>query len=96
MSCYETHKGILKKIDTDNVRQYLFDLTSNNDDSNDVKIVLKQDYYDFCDFAYYGSLSELFRASVTDILDRFPGELYCTSNNIYSLILTSIKIQICA
>lgn len=58
-------------------------MTSNNDDSNDVKIVLKQDYYDFCDFAYYGSLSELFRASVTDILDRFPGELYCTSNNIY-------------
>ena len=44
-------------------------MTSNNDDSNDVKIVLKQDYYDFCDFAYYGSLSELFRASVTDILD---------------------------
>lgn len=58
-------------------------MTSNNDDSNDIKIVLKQDYYDFCDFAYYGSLSELFRASVTDILDRFPGELYCTSNNIY-------------
>lgn len=58
-------------------------MTSNNDDSNDVKIVLKQDYYDFCDFAYYGSLSELFRASVTDILDRFPGELYCTSNKIY-------------
>lgn len=58
-------------------------MTSNNDDSNDVKIVLKQDYYDFCDFAYYGSLSELFRASVTDILDRFPGELYCTSNHIY-------------
>lgn len=58
-------------------------MTSNNDDSNDVKIVLKQDYYDFCDFAYYGSLSELLRASVTDILDRFPGELYCTSNNIY-------------
>lgn len=37
MSSYETHRGILKKIDTDNVRQYLFDLT------NDSKI-LNEDY----------------------------------------------------
>ena len=22
MSCYETHKGVLKKVDTDNTRQY--------------------------------------------------------------------------
>ena len=29
MSSYETHRGILKKIDTDNVRQYLFSLTNN-------------------------------------------------------------------
>ena len=69
-------------------------MTSNNDDSNDVKIVLKQDYYDFCDFAYYGSLSELFRASVTDILDRFPGELYCTSNNIYYTVSEVIDKEV--
>ena len=31
MSCYETHKGVLKKVDTDNVRQYLFDLTRNHE-----------------------------------------------------------------
>ena len=31
MSCYETHKGVLKKVDTYNIRQYLFDLTENND-----------------------------------------------------------------
>ena len=30
MSCYETHRGVLKKVDTDNVRQYLFDLTNDN------------------------------------------------------------------
>lgn len=58
-------------------------LTSSSDDSDSTKIVLKQDYYDFCDFAYYGSLSELFRASITDILSRFPGELYVTSENAY-------------
>lgn len=51
-------------------------MTSEFEDQNDVKIVLKQDYYDFCDFAYYGSLTELFRASINDILQRFPGELY--------------------
>ena len=58
-------------------------LTSSDESSDSTKIVLKQDYYDFCDFAYYGSLSELFRASITDILSRFPGELYGTSHNTY-------------
>lgn len=58
-------------------------ITSNRDDENDTKIVLKQDYYDFRDFAYYGSLTELFRASVTDIIARFPGELYHTDHNVY-------------
>ena len=33
MSCYETHKGVLKKVDADNIRQYLFKLT------NDKKIL---------------------------------------------------------
>lgn len=28
MSSYETHRGVLKKVDTDNIRQYLFDLTN--------------------------------------------------------------------
>lgn len=50
--------------------------TSELEEQNDTKIVIKQDYYDFCDFAYYGSLSELFRASINDIVRRFPGELY--------------------
>ncbi len=58
-------------------------VTSNRDEDNDTKIVLKQDYYDFRDFAYYGSLTELFRASVTDIIARFPGELYHTDHNVY-------------
>lgn len=69
-------------------------LTSDSEDANDMKIVLKQDYYDFCDFAYYGSLSELFRASITDIIDRFPGELYCTSNKIYYTISEVIDKEV--
>lgn len=49
-------------------------LLSNNTDS-DRKIVIKQDYYSLRDFAYYGSCSELVRASINDIIARFPGEL---------------------
>lgn len=58
-------------------------LTSDTVADDDTKIVLKQDYYDFRDFAYYGSLTELFRASVTDIVSKFPGELYVTDKNAY-------------
>jgi hypothetical protein len=58
-------------------------LISEDERQDDTKIVLKQDYYDLRDFAYYGSLTELFRASVTDVVKRFPGELYCTDNPIY-------------
>lgn len=53
-------------------------MTSEFEDQNDVKIVLKQDYYDFCDFVYYGSLTEMFRASINDVLTRFPWRaIYC-------------------
>ena len=58
--------------------QTISGMVSDYEDQDDTKIVLKQDYYDFRDFAYYGSLTELFRASVTDIVARFPGELYST------------------
>ena len=47
------------------------------DDS--LSIVLKRDYYSLKDFAYFGSCSELIRASVLDIIKRFPGELYAIS-----------------
>lgn len=58
-------------------------MVSEGSDQDDTKIVLKQDYYDFRDFCYYGSLAEMFRASITDIIARFPGELYGTTNNVY-------------
>ncbi|MBR6516693.1 MAG: hypothetical protein IKT40_07520 [Bacilli bacterium] len=48
--------------------------TNKSSDTN--KIVLKQDFYNLADFAYYGSCSELIRASITDIINKFPGELY--------------------
>ena len=63
--------------------QTISGMVSDYEDQDDTKIVLKQDYYDFRDFAYYGSLTELFRASVTDIVARFPGELFVTNDNAY-------------
>lgn len=48
MSSYETHKGILKKIDTDNIRQYLFSLTNDNK-------ILNEDY-NVSDFIYENNL----------------------------------------
>ena len=61
---------------------------SNINDSNDIesaektlKIVLKQDYYRLRDFAYFGSCVELIRASIIDIINRFPGELYVPKVN---------------
>lgn len=68
-------------------------MVSHDDNENDTKIVLKQDYYDLNDFAYYGSLTELFRASVTDIIDRFPGELYATSAAAYYTSAVTIDFE---
>ena len=53
--------------------------TLTNTSSNPIieeQIVIQKDYYDLRDFAYYGSCSELIRASLTDIINQFPGELY--------------------
>lgn len=54
----------------------LSSITESTEDTTE--IVIKQDYYKLKDFAYYGSCSELIRGSLTDIVDRFPGELYST------------------
>lgn len=63
--------------------------------SFDEKIVLKEDYYNLKDFAYFGSLSEMIRADVNDIMKRFPGELYYnreTSSPIYYIINDEEKV----
>ena len=51
--------------------------------SDDRKIVIKKDYYDIRDYAYYGSCSELMRVSVNNILKKFPGELYVPYETLY-------------
>lgn len=57
--------------------------TSEDVTDNDTVVVLKQDYYDFRDFAYYGSLSELFRCSINHIIKSFVGELFGVKGRTY-------------
>lgn len=45
----------------------------------DSKIVLKPNAHRLTDFACYGSSTELIRATLTDIISRFPAELYVTN-----------------
>lgn len=41
-------------------------------------IYFNKDFYRFTDFAYYGSLSNMVKASLGEIIKYFPGELYFT------------------
>lgn len=43
--------------------------------SEESKIVLKPNYSSLSDFAYYGSAKELLKATINDIIYRFPGGL---------------------
>ena len=52
--------------------------------SYDRKIVIKKDYYDLRDYAYYGSCSEMMRVSINNILKKFPGELYVPYETLYA------------
>ena len=51
-------------------------------DTNENELKFNSKIYDLRDYAYYGSCQELIRGSINDILTRFPGELYVTSNSI--------------
>jgi hypothetical protein len=59
------------------LQDYIKDETSSEDES----IVIKRDYYNLRDFAYFGSCSELIRASINDIINKFPGELFIPFDN---------------
>lgn len=43
------------------------------------KMVMNNSYKSLLDFAYFGSCTELIKSSITDIIKKFPGELYVTN-----------------
>lgn len=51
----------------------------NDEVKESCEVVLKQDYYSLRDFAYYGSCVELIRASINNIVTKFPGSIYVPS-----------------
>lgn len=64
--------------------------------SNDTKMVMKPLYKSLLDFAYFGSCVELVKASITDIVQKYPGELYVTDKeytyyNVESGEMTTIQ-----
>lgn len=51
-----------------------------NKKTDTLEIKNKPDFYNLRDFAYYGSCTELIRASLNNIIKNFPGELYAVEN----------------
>ena len=66
MSSYETHRGILKKVDTDNIRQYLFSLTNDNK-------ILNEDY-NVSDFIYENNLENKYIIIKNDLYEWLEHE----------------------
>lgn len=50
--------------------------------SDDSKITLKPNYTSLLDFAYYGSCINLIESSITDIINKFPAELFLSDEQI--------------
>ena len=61
MSCYETHRGVLKKVDTDNIRQYLLSLTNDNK-------ILNEDY-NVSEFIYENNLENKYIIIKNDLYE---------------------------
>lgn len=77
------------KPDGGNDNYWTIDSTISDIKSEESKIVTKPNYTTLRDFAYYGSAVELIRASVNDIIQRFPGGLYYYENDIAPTIMDS-------
>ena len=54
-----------------------YDTIASLSDTNQY-MYFNKDFYKFTDFSYYGSLSNMVKASLNDIVNYFPGELYFT------------------
>ena len=50
--------------------------------SDESKMNLKPVYQSLLDFAYFGSCTEMIKASINDIVSKYPGELYVTNSNV--------------
>lgn len=61
-------------------------LSAHTSVATDSKIIIKPNYSSLKDFAYYGSAVELIKATVQDIIKRFPGGLYYNNNKLSPIL----------
>lgn len=79
-------RGSFIKNNDDSEVWTLDTISAHTNTSNDSKIIIKPNYSSIKDFAYYGSAVELVKATVQDIIKRFPGGLsYYSGDDIPTL-----------
>lgn len=75
-------RGGFTQVDSGNGNVWTLENLPEVKKSTDGEIALKCNYSSIKDFAYFGSAVELIKATVNDIVMRFPGGLYYYPNNI--------------
>lgn len=55
------------------------------------KVVLKPNYSSLKDFAYYGSCEDLIKATIRDIILRYPGGIYYKGRNADEITIDGVK-----
>ena len=67
------HRSSVGEIWTADILKYF---EKDEKTSDDRKIVIKKDYLDLRDYAYYGSCTEMVKSSINNIIKNYPGELF--------------------
>lgn len=76
-------RGDFVKNENNNSDEWTLEtLSAHTSVATDSKITIKPNYSSLKDFAYYGSAVELVKATVQDIIKRFPGGLYYNNNDL--------------
>lgn len=68
-------------VKPENGEYWTKDNIENNTNNEESNIIFKTNYSSLKDFAYYGSAVELIKATINDIILRFPGGLYYYDKN---------------
>ena len=62
--------------------------------TKEYKIVLNPDYSRMTDFAYYGSAQELVKASIRDVLMKYPGGLYYLGDENRTVVVDGVRYYV--
>lgn len=82
-------------VSTDNGGQYWTEVDCNNVITPETTIKLKPNYTSIKDFAYFGSASQLVKATITDIVMHYPGGIYYLGDS-YPIELNGVTYYLVA